>query len=156
MILEAPRLDLGGSGIGFSDIFACFGPRVLRTGRELDDPHNASLDRCSSEASRRRAEYLWSIFSKRSSHRHDAKNAKNAKYVKSAKSFPCMPGAKCGGAAVSPPRGSSIRRPPQVCQRRAKFISNWLLTITAGQSRHSFEQFDLRCSFPYPFLSPGA
>ena len=32
--------------------------------------------------------------------------------------------------------------------------------ITAGQSRHSFEQFveqfDLKCSFPYPFLSPGA
>ena len=58
-------------------------------------------------------EDLWSIFSKRSSHRHDAKNAKNAKYVKSAKSFPCMPGAKCGGAAVSPPRGSSMELFPQ-------------------------------------------
>ena len=30
------------------------------------------------------------------------------------KSFPSMPGAKCGWAAVSPPRGSSIRRPPKV------------------------------------------
>ena len=61
-----------------------------------------------------------------------------------------------GEAAVAPPGGSSIRRPPKVCQRRARLISNWLCPITAGQSRHSFEQFDLKCSFPYPFLSPGA
>ena len=55
-----------------------------------------------------------------------------------------------------PPRGSSIRRPPQVCQRRAKLLSNWLCPITTGQSRHSFAQFDLKCFFPYPFLSPPA
>ena len=61
-----------------------------------------------------------------------------------------------GEAAVAPPWGSSIRRPPKVCQRRARLISNWLCPITAGQSRHSFAQFDLKCSFPYPFLSPGA
>ena len=55
-----------------------------------------------------------------------------------------------------PPRGSSIRRPPKVCQRRAERKSNWLCRITAGQSRHSFAHFDLKCSFPYPFLSPAA
>ena len=61
-----------------------------------------------------------------------------------------------GEAAVAPPGGSSIRRPPKVCQRRAERKSNWLCPITAGQSRHSFAQFDLKCSFPFPFLSPGA
>ena len=55
-----------------------------------------------------------------------------------------------------PPVGVSIRRPPKVCQRRAEFIFNWLCPITAGQSRHSFAHFDLKCSNPYPFLSPGA
>ena len=64
--------------------------------------------------------------------------------------------SRSGWPAVSPPWGLSIRRPPKVCQRRAEFISNWLCPITAGQSRHSFAQFDLKCSFPYPFLSPGA
>ena len=44
-----------------------------------------------------------------------------------------------GWPAVSPPWGLSIRRPPKVCQQRAELISNWLCTITAGQSRHSFE-----------------
>ena len=57
---------------------------------------------------------------------------------------------------VPPPGGLSIRRPPKVCQRRGELASNWLCPITAGQSRHSFAQFDLKCSFPYPFLSPGA
>ena len=61
-----------------------------------------------------------------------------------------------GWPAVSPPRGLSIRRPPKVCQRRARCKSNWLCPITAGQYRHSFAQFDLKCSYPYPFLSPGA
>ena len=61
-----------------------------------------------------------------------------------------------GGRRWSPPGGLSIRRPPKVCQRRAEFISNWLCPITAGQSRHSFAQFDLKCFFPYPFLSPPA
>ena len=63
---------------------------------------------------------------------------------------------RSGWPAVSPPWGLSIRRPPKVCQRRAELASNWLCRITAGQSRHSFAQFDLKCSFPYPFLSPGA
>ena len=57
-----------------------------------------------------------------------------------------------------PPRGFSIRRPPKVCQRRAKPPSNWLCPITAGQSRHSFEQFVrairsevfFPLSFPFP------
>ena len=62
---------------------------------------------------------------------------------------------KLGDGGV-PPWGPSIRQPPKVCQRRAELISNWLCPITAGQSRHSFAQFDLKCSFPYPFLSPGA
>ena len=75
--------------------------------------------------------------------------------------LPC-PGSDGRGAhgvgwpAVSPPWGLSIRRPPKVCQQRAELTSNWLCRITAGQSRHSFAQFDLKCSFPYPFLSPGA
>ena len=51
-----------------------------------------------------------------------------------------------------------IRRPPQVCQRRARLTSNWLCPITAGQSRHSFEQFVrairsevfFPLSFPFP------
>ena len=60
------------------------------------------------------------------------------------------------GGGAPPPQGVSIRRPPKVCQRRAEFISNWLCRITAGQSQHSFAQFDLKCFFPYPFLSPGA
>ena len=64
--------------------------------------------------------------------------------------------AKSGWAAVLPPGGVSIRRPPKVCQRRAELLSNWLCRITGGQSRHSFAQFDLKCSNPYPFLSPGA
>ena len=63
---------------------------------------------------------------------------------------------RSGWPAVSPPWGLSIRRPPKVCQRRAELISNWLCPISAGQSRHSFEQFDLKCFFPYPFLSPAA
>ncbi len=63
---------------------------------------------------------------------------------------------RSGRPAVSPPRGPSIRRPTKSCQRRAGLISNWLCPITAGQSRHSFEHFDLECSFPYPFLSPAA
>ena len=61
-----------------------------------------------------------------------------------------------GGWRFPPPWGLSIRRPPKVCQRRARLISNWLCPITAGQSRHSFAQFDLKCFFPYPFLSPPA
>ena len=61
-----------------------------------------------------------------------------------------------GWGGGGPPRGVSIRRPPKVCQQRARLISNWLCRITAGQSRYSFAQFDLKCSFPYPFLSPGA
>ena len=64
--------------------------------------------------------------------------------------------SRSGWPAVSPPWGLSIRRPPKVCQRRANLISNWFCPITAGQSRYSFAQFDLKCSFPYPFLSPGA
>ena len=44
------------------------------------------------------------------------------------------------------------------CQQRARFISNWLCPITAGQSRHSFEQFVrairsevfFPLSFPFP------
>ena len=63
-----------------------------------------------------------------------------------------------GWPAVSPPWGLSIRRPPKVCQRRAELISNWLCPITAGQSRHSFEQFVrairsevfFPLSFPFP------
>ena len=63
-----------------------------------------------------------------------------------------------GEAAVAPPGGSSIRRPPKVCQRRARLNSNWLCPITAGQSRHSFEQFVrairsevfFPLSFPFP------
>ena len=45
-----------------------------------------------------------------------------------------------------------------MCQQRARLISNWLCTITAGQSRHSFEQFVrairsevfFPLSFPFP------
>ena len=59
---------------------------------------------------------------------------------------------RSGWPAVSPPGRLSIRRPPKVCQRRAKLLTNWLCPITAGQSRHSFAHFDLKCSFPYPFL----
>ena len=63
-----------------------------------------------------------------------------------------------GWPAVSPPWGLSIRRPPKVCQRRARLISNWLCPVTAGQSRHSFEQFVrairsevfFPLSFPFP------
>ena len=63
-----------------------------------------------------------------------------------------------GWPAVSPPWGLSIRRPPKVCQQRAELISNWLCPITAGQSRHSFEQFVrairsevfFPLSFPFP------
>ena len=63
-----------------------------------------------------------------------------------------------GGAAVVPPQGASIRRPPKVCQQRVKHKSNWLCPITAGQSRHSFEQFVrairsevfFPLSFPFP------
>ena len=55
---------------------------------------------------------------------------------------------RSGRAAVSPPWGLSIRRPPKVCQWRAGLISYWLCRITAGQSQHSFEQFDLKCFFP--------
>ena len=48
--------------------------------------------------------------------------------------------------------------PPKVCQQRARLISNWLCPITAGQSRHSFEQFVrairsevfFPLSFPFP------
>ena len=62
------------------------------------------------------------------------------------------------GGGGGPPWGSSIRRPPKVCQRRARLISNWLCPITAGQSRHSFEQFVrairsevfFPLSFPFP------
>ena len=61
-----------------------------------------------------------------------------------------------GWGGGGPPQGVSIRRPPKVCQRRARLNSNWLCPITAGQSRHSFAQFDLKCFFPYPFLSPPA
>ena len=66
---------------------------------------------------------------------------------------------KGGWAAVTPPGGfNGIRRPPKVCQQRARFISNWLCPITAGQSRHSFEQFVrairsevfFPLSFPFP------
>ena len=80
--------------------------------------------------------------------------------------LPQMPVLPCHGsdgrestewvAGGVPPWGASIRRPPKVCQRRAKLNSNWLCPITAGPSRHSFAQFDLKCSNPYPFLSPGA
>ena len=57
-----------------------------------------------------------------------------------------------------PPLGVSIRRPTKSCHRRAGFISNWLCPITAGQSRHSFEQFVrairsevfFPLSFPFP------
>ena len=63
-----------------------------------------------------------------------------------------------GGGGGGPPWGVSIRRPPKVCQRRARLISNWLCPITAGQSRHSFEQFVrairsevfFPLSFPFP------
>ena len=63
-----------------------------------------------------------------------------------------------GWPAVSPPWGLSIRRPPKVCQQRAELISNWLCPITAGPSRHSFEQFVrairsevfFPLSFPFP------
>ena len=68
---------------------------------------------------------------------------------------PNVPAHKWGGGG-GPPRGNSIRRPPKVCQRRARLTTNWLCPIAAGQSRHSFAHFDLKCSFPYPFLSPGA
>ena len=65
---------------------------------------------------------------------------------------------KMGAAMLPPPRGVSFRRPPQVCQRRAELISNWLCPITAGPSRHSFEQFVrairsevfFPLSFPFP------
>ena len=74
--------------------------------------------------------------------------------------FPRFSGSRSspgvGGRRCPPPGGLSIRRPPKVCQRRAELLTNWLCRITAGQSRHSFAQFDLKCSFPYPFLSPGA
>ena len=80
--------------------------------------------------------------------------------------LPRMPLLPCPGsdgrestewvAGGVPPRGLSIRRPPNVRQRRAELISNWLCPISAGQSRYSFAQFDLKCSFPYPFLSPPA
>ena len=75
--------------------------------------------------------------------------------------LPCLGGDGRGAhgvgwPAVSPPWGLSIRRPPKVCQRRARLLTNWLCPITAGHSRYSFVQFDLKCSFPYPFLSPGA
>ena len=63
-----------------------------------------------------------------------------------------------GWGGGGPPQGASIRRPPKVCQRRARLISNWLCPITAGQSRHSFEQFVrairsevfFPLSFPFP------
>ena len=71
-------------------------------------------------------------------------------FLPSSKALPKFGRRRC------PPLGPSIRRPPKVCQRRAKLISNWLCPITAGQSRHSFAQFDLKCFFPYPFLSPPA
>ena len=72
----------------------------------------------------------------------------------------CLPQQPCqsvGGGGV-PPWGPSIRRPPKVCQQRARLISNWLCPITAGQSRHSFEQFVrairsevfFPLSFPFP------
>ena len=77
--------------------------------------------------------------------------------------LPCLGGDGRGAhgvgwPAVSPPWGLSIRRPPKVCQRRAELISNWLCPITAGQSRHSFEQFVrairsevfFPLSFPFP------
>ena len=77
--------------------------------------------------------------------------------------LPCLGGDGRGAhgvgwPAVSPPWGLSIRRPPKVCQRRARLNSNWLCTITAGQSRHSFEQFVrairsevfFPLSFPFP------
>ena len=62
------------------------------------------------------------------------------------------------GRRWSPPRGFAIRRPPQVCQRRARLMSNWLCPIPAGQSRYSFEQFFrairpevfFPLSFPFP------
>ena len=104
----------------------------------------------------------------------NAKNDKNAKHAKNAKNAnhfrnanpgvqsrrPILsqwPGHKWGGGG-GPPRGVSIRRPPKVCQRRARLISNWLCPITAGQSRHSFEQFVrairsevfFPLSFPFP------
>ena len=62
-------------------------------------------------------------------------------------------GTKWGGGG-GPPRGVSIRRPPKVCQRRARLISNWLCRITAGPSRHSFAQFGLKCSKPLSFPFP--
>ena len=50
-----------------------------------------------------------------------------------------------------PPRGVTIRRPPKVCQQRARLMTNWLCPITAGQSRHSFAHFGLKCSKPLSF-----
>ena len=66
---------------------------------------------------------------------------------------------KGGWAAVTPPGGfnpPATEGVPTACQTDFQLGC----PITAGQSRHSFEQFveqfDLKCSFPYPFLSPGA
>ena len=102
---------------------------------------------------------------------YNAKNAKKAKKAKRPTFFkaqtprvrprrPILPpwaGQKRVGGG-GPPRGVTIRRPPKVCQRRAERKSNWLCPITAGQSRHSFEQFVrairsevfFPLSFPFP------
>ena len=60
---------------------------------------------------------------------------------------------KAGGG---PPWGEFNPPATEGVPQRAKLIIHWLCPITAGQSRHSFAQFDLKCSYPYPFLSPGA
>ena len=144
MILEAPGLDFGGSGLDFSRFWTSQTmPGGLSGWQTLCHrlvPRHWAIRR------RKMAEIL-------PSHRTSASNA-------------CAPmswlrWARCSRSGVAggvPPRGSSIRRPPKVCQQRARLISNWLCTITAGQSRHSFEQFVrairsevfFPLSFPFP------
>ena len=120
-----------GLRLNFFKIFACFWPCVPRTCRELAENLPRSCAACGRLPSI--AKLLWPrTVGPRSS--------------------------EGGWGGGGPPRGVSIRRPPKVCQRRARLISNWLCPITAGQSRHSFEQFVrairsevfFPLSFPFP------
>ena len=136
-ILEAPRLNFGGSGPDF--------PRFW-TSQTMSKGLSKWQTLCHRLVLHHWAVRVRKVVEILPSHRTSASNA--------CASVSWQRWARCsrsGWPAVSPPGGLSIRLPPKVCQRRVELISNWLLTISAGQSRHSFAQFDL--SVLTPFLS---
>ena len=141
--MEAPGLDFGGSGLDFPRFWTSKTmPEGLPGWRTLC--HQLVLHHWAVRG-RKVAEIL-------PSHGTSASNA--CASVSWRRWARCSRSGVAGGVpplgAFNPPATEGV---PTACWTNS---SNWLLRITAGPSRHSFAQFGLKCSFPYPFLSPAA